>query len=228
MHVYRQYRPGRPQFRKRGGDAEATIVNSTFVGNGAQTSNGGAISNTNGVVDADFNTFSNNGPHTFYTYNNEAEFTATSLKGNIVSASPGGANCYVPFPPSRYNDQGFNIYSDASCPTSGDSRNNTDPGLDPAGLGNHGGPTLTVALAPSSPAATFVPFVRECTTNFPPGPKRLTTDQRGYARPAPSHRDSCSAGAVEDGAVAPPPGALNGGGLFNFPPLPLLGKKILF
>jgi len=203
-----------------GGDAEVTILNSTFSGNGLSASNGGAFSNTNGIVDAAFSTFANNGAHTFYTYNNQAQFTATILRGNIVS---GGVSCYVPFPPSRYNDQGYNIYSDASCPMGPGSVSNTDPGLDPTGLGNHGGPTLTIALSASSAAAEFVPANQCLAQTSTPTPIRVTTDQRGYGRPAPIHPKSCSAGAFEYGAVAPPPGS--SGGIF---PLLLLGKKILF
>src|SRR5262249_15426769 len=117
------------------GTARVTILNSTFSGNGLNAQNGGAISNMNGVVDAAFSTFSNDGRNTLYTYDNDAGLTATILRGNIVS---GGESCFVPFPPSRYTDQGYNIYTDASCPIGPGSVSNTDPGLDPTGLGNHG------------------------------------------------------------------------------------------
>ena len=207
-----------------GGDAKVTLLNSTLTGNGVAISdNGGAIRNTNGIVDVNFSTFSNNGPQTFYTYNNQAQFTATILRGNIIS---GGQSCYFPFPPSRYNDQGYNIYSDASCPMGPGSVSNTNPDLDPAGLGNHGGPTLTIALTPSSPAVAFVPDGQCLAQTATPNPIRVTTDQRGYGRPAPTHPRFCSAGAYEEGAVAPPPGG-SGGGIFGFPLLPL-GQKILF
>jgi hypothetical protein len=93
-----------------GGNAQVTIVNSTLVGNS------GAIMNTNGVVGADFSTFSDNGAQTFYTYSNEGDVTVTALRGDMVSGSPGATNCYVPFPPNQYVDQGFNIFSDGSCP----------------------------------------------------------------------------------------------------------------
>src|SRR5262249_4414492 len=162
----------------------------------------------NGVVDAAFSTFSNNGPHTFYTYDNDAGLTATILRGNIVS---GGESCFVPFPPSRYTDQGYNIYTDASCPIGPGSVSNTDPGLDPTGLGNHGGPSLTIALNASSTAAEFIPVAQCMAQTTTPTPIRVKTDQRGYGRPAPIHPKSCSAGAFEYGAVAPPPGASNGG-----------------
>jgi CSLREA domain-containing protein len=79
-------------------------------------------------------------------------------------------------------DQGGNVeFGDASCPT-GFLR--ADPQLSP--LGNHGGPTQTVALQPGSAA---LHHVRTCV---------LRADQRGVARPVGS---ACDSGAYE---VAPP------------------------
>jgi hypothetical protein len=85
-------------------------------------------------------------------------------------------NCILAFnSPSNFcgslTDAGHNFSSDASIALTGSgSRTNTDPMLGP--LANHGGPTLTMALLPGSPAidagsAAAAP----------------ATDQRGIARP---------------------------------------------
>ena len=76
------------------------------------------------------------------------------------------------------NDQGFNISSDSSPLFSsfGTSRGNADPMLGP--LADNGGPTLTMALRPGSPAIDGI--VR---SSWPP------FDQRGFHRPAGGHAD---------------------------------------
>jgi hypothetical protein len=79
-------------------------------------------------------------------------------------------------------DQGGNVeFGDASCP-SGFLR--ADPNASP--LGNHGGSTQTIALAPGSAA---IDHVRTCV---------LSSDQRGVARPVGS---PCDSGAYQ---VSPP------------------------
>ena len=83
-------------------------------------------------------------------------------------------------------DAGRNLSSDASCAFTGiGSLNNTDPKLGP--LGNNGGPTLTMALLPSSPAIDA----------GDPG-AAPPTDQRGGARPAGTAPDI---GAYEYGSL---------------------------
>jgi len=74
-------------------------------------------------------------------------------------------------------DAGHNLSSDASCGfTRVGSMNNTDPMLGP--LQDNGGPTLTMALLPGSPAIDAGD-----TSLAPP------TDQRGFPRPAGSAAD---------------------------------------
>ena len=69
-------------------------------------------------------------------------------------------------------DAGHNLSSDNSYTfTSVGSLNNTDPKLGP--LANNGGPTLTIALLPGSPAIDAGDD-----SSAPP------TDQRGFPRPA--------------------------------------------
>ena len=165
-----------------------TIVNSTFAGNQQ------AISNTNGTVSADFCTFSQNGSATISTYNNTIFETFTRLRADVFV---GNQNCTFPFPPFRYIDGGYNIANDNTCPFAGTSLNNTDPML--GALTDNGGPTQTISPADTSLALAFVPSA-ECGPDFP-ALTLLREDQRGYGRPAPSHRADCSAGALEFGAV---------------------------
>ena len=81
-------------------------------------------------------------------------------------------------------DAGHNLSSDASCAfTNRGSMNNTDPKLGP--LADNGGPTLTMALLPSSPA------IDAGDTSLAP-----TTDQRGFPRPSGAAADI---GAFEQG-----------------------------
>ena len=87
-------------------------------------------------------------------------FKNTLLANNLPTNSTGAIT-----------DAGHNLSSDASCAfTNTGSLNNTDPKLGP--LANHGGPTLTMALLPGSPAIDAGD-----TTAAP------TTDQRGLPRP---------------------------------------------
>jgi hypothetical protein len=66
----------------------------------------------------------------------------------------------------------------------------------PAGLRNNGGPTLTYALAPDSPAIDAIPL-QYCQLKviFESQSKKYT-DQRGYPRPDGNER-ACDIGAYE-------------------------------
>ena len=96
---------------------------------------------------------------------------------NSILSSNSPVNCI-----GTLIDNGNSLSSDASCAfIPPGSLNNTDPLLAP--LGAYGGPTLTMALRPGSPAvnagnATFC----------------LATDQRGVPRP---QGNGCDMGAVE-------------------------------
>jgi len=148
-------------------DLEPTVTNSTFSGNQA-TGGGGAI------------------------YNNPASTGLISLKGNILADSTSG-NCGG----TAVIDAGHNISDDGSCGFSGTSINHsTTLHLDPLGLQNNGGPTLTIALEPNSEAVDFIP-VADCTDQSSPTPVALTTDQRGFPRPDPGNPNFCDAGAFE-------------------------------
>jgi hypothetical protein len=92
-------------------------------------------------------------------------------------------NCY-----GWVADGGHNLSSDGTCAfTNAGSPNNVDPKLGP--LANNGGPTLTMALLPGSPA------IDAGNTSLAPA-----TDQRGFPRPAGLAADI---GAFEYGSVMP-------------------------
>jgi hypothetical protein len=99
------------------------------------------------------------------------------LADNFPGGNFGGTNV----------DLGHNLSSDASCGfTNAGSLNDTDPKLGP--LADNGGPTLTLALLPGSPAIDAAD-----TAISPP------TDQRGFPRPVGPAADI---GAYEFGSPA--------------------------
>jgi hypothetical protein len=73
--------------------------------------------------------------------------TATFI--NTIVADGGGGNCF-----GLIADGGHNIDDGMTCgfSTANHSLSNTNPGLNPAGLANNGGPTQTIALVSTSPA----------------------------------------------------------------------------
>jgi hypothetical protein len=104
------------------------------------------------------------------------------LINTLLSQNAPGGNCFGPV-----IDLGHNLSSDSTCGfTAIGSMNNTDPKLGP--LTNNGGPTLTMALLPGSPA------IDAGDTSLAPA-----TDQRGLLRPAGLAADI---GGFEYGAVA--------------------------
>ncbi|HEX7858710.1 MAG TPA: choice-of-anchor Q domain-containing protein [Verrucomicrobiae bacterium] len=103
---------------------------------------------------------------------------------NSIIAYPNGTNINVH---GQVIDAGHNISSDASANfNSGTSFNLTDPRLE--ALADNGGPTLTMALRPNSPAINF-----GSSTNAPP------IDQRSFSRPSGNGVDI---GAFEYAATA--------------------------
>jgi hypothetical protein len=104
---------------------------------------------------------------------------------NTLLSSNTPANCAD----TLYNtDAGNNLSSDCSCAFTGSrSMTNTDPHL--GLLANNGGPTLTMALLPGSPA------IDAGNTSLAPA-----TDQRGFPRPAGLAADI---GAFEYASVMP-------------------------
>jgi len=100
------------------------------------------------------------------------------LRNTILAATGTNGNGWGPI-----TDGGFNISSDNSIPLySGTSISSMDPRL--ASPANNGGPTLTLALRPGSPAI-----------DAGTGMGAPTVDQRGFSRPSGGGIDM---GAYED------------------------------
>jgi CSLREA domain-containing protein len=172
-------------------DQIATITGSTVSGN-ATSNDGGGITNSGGTLDITNSTVSSNSGLVgggIYS-DGTAEFINT-----IIADSPFGGDCSG----AGFTSLGHNLDSDGSCGLAGvGNRSAVDPLLGP--LADNGGPTLTHALLPGSPAIDAVP-VADCTEA---GGSPLITDQRGERRPQGA---ACDIGAYE---AAPPLGGFVG------------------
>jgi hypothetical protein len=128
------------------------------------------------------------------------EFGALGIRDTIVTESAHQTNCEGEIFAGGYN------LDDPSEPESEGSGSDTcglsaadhdlvgvEPGFE-GGLGNHGGPTQTIALASTSAAIGVVPLAGDCEEASPEGPGLL--DQRGEPRPGISG-DGCDIGAYE-------------------------------
>jgi len=171
-----------------------SITSCTFYGNtvsGIQEFAGSAIMNLGGA-NIDFSTFSGNASElSSDTIDNESsQPSSVSLSGTILAGNTLDlGNCGG----SMLHSSPYNISDDDSCgigiqtgyehQTIGDE---VDPQLDPKGLQNNGGPTLTIGLQVTSPAIGAIP-ADQCF---------VTTDQRGEPRPAPGFT-GCGIGAFE-------------------------------
>jgi hypothetical protein len=195
--------------------SEVTIDNCTFSGNAA--SHGGGLFNDGGKVTITNCTFFGNtvsawGGGLYNNFGGEASISFSTFVNNTATIAGGLANGYPPLRISativanniakfrrqncfdKVTSMGFNLESSADCgfsnPKSHDQEN-IDPTLDPSGLQNNGGATLTIALYVGSPAIGVVP-IQMC----PP------TDQRGYLRP--EGLSFCDIGAFQSSYLAPP------------------------
>jgi hypothetical protein len=111
--------------------------------------------------------------------NNTGDAAILALRNSLLAYGDGAANAS-----GVITDSGFNMCYDGSCYFQiGSSFNSTDPKLDD--LADNGGPTLTMALLPESPAIDFG------TTDGAP-----LLDQRGVTRPSGNGLDM---GAFEAG-----------------------------
>jgi hypothetical protein len=113
---------------------------------------------------------------------------------NSILANNAGGNCIgYRLDNFRTHSRGHNLSDDATCAdlfTEAGDMNSTPAGLDPAGLGDHGGSTETIALLSSSPAVNAVPTSSCTDVNGSP----IKTDQRGVPRP---QGPACDIGAYE-------------------------------
>ncbi|HXQ01623.1 MAG TPA: choice-of-anchor Q domain-containing protein, partial [Candidatus Udaeobacter sp.] len=145
-----------------------SIVNSTISGNSAQDA-GGGISNYDGLVQIANSTLSGNSAAAGGGIYNVAQYAATIETGNtILNGGASGENIFNDG--GTITSHGYNLSSDDGggyLIGLGDQIN-TDPLLAP--LQDNGGPTLTHALLPGSPA------INAGDPNFTPPP---SYDQRG-------------------------------------------------
>jgi hypothetical protein len=107
---------------------------------------------------------------------------------SVVALPIGGTNCVISGDPTI--SFGFNHSDDASCGFTAGT--DTEDGADPllGALGDHGGPTPTRVPQEGSPLIDAIP-VASCQDD---GAADITTDQRGFPRPAFA---GCDIGAVE-------------------------------
>jgi len=121
--------------------------------------------------------------------------------GSVLGSFPStGATCaYTTHPPNATSASfGYNYLSDSTCfpgpspapvPVATDVVTTTDPGL--GGLASNGGPTLTLLPGAGSAVIDRIALAACQTAPLATG---VTTDQRGFTRPAGA---GCDIGAVE-------------------------------
>ena len=174
-----------------------TITNSTLGGNQAAdywpggVTYGGGLANENGTVMISNSTVSQNAAifHTPFgtvgaygggIYNHST--TAPTLQDSIVANNTWGGSCN-----GSVTSHGHNMSSDGTCNFNGPGdQKNINPKL--GALESNGGPTLTMALLPGSPAMN-AGNPSGCTDG---NGSRLTIDQRGDPRP---YLGACDMGA---------------------------------
>ena|GEM_PF-780406 len=179
-----------------------TLVNSTISGNSVSHYFGGGIFNWGGIVTLSNGTVSGNSASVgggIYMTNGGA----LTLKNTILANSFSGGNCSLTGTSVSY---GYNLSDDSTCSgflTATGDLDNTPAGLDPNGLQDNGGPTRTIAILPTSPAADAIPVSPNNYCTLTDGTTPIATDQRGIARPQGS---ACDIGAFEilGGAFHPP------------------------
>jgi hypothetical protein len=174
-----------------------TLTNSTISGNTATgTGTGGGVW-ANGTVTLVYATVVQNSAPTGANF--DANGALTSFGSVVAQAGGGGANCAV----TSTTSNGFNFSDDASAGVSCHFNAATDlvgASNDPmlGALANNGGPTQTRLPVSGSPLIDAIPLA-SCQAD---GASGITTDQRGFPRPA---LNGCDIGAVEIQPAAPAP-----------------------
>jgi hypothetical protein len=175
-----------------------TAINSTISGNTAKEDGGGVGNVLLGKANLTFVTVANN------TADSDANgtgdggglFNATTSTFHLDSSLLGGdtdTGGQAPDCAGTYDSAGHNVIQDAiGCTLDGPDTHAEIIGQDPqiGPLADNGGPTLTHALLPGSPAI-----------DHSDNPSCPPTDQRGVARP---QGPACDAGAFEAVPTAPP------------------------
>ena len=149
------------------GSATLRVSNSTFHENSAGRDGGGLYTDGesgSATVSINHCTFSRNEADSqgggIYSFTGGGGSVALEIGNTILKASTSGENIFNN--PGTITSLGYNLSDDAAAGDAttgpggllnqaGDQRN-TDPLLDPAGLKNNGGLTLTIALQATSPA----------------------------------------------------------------------------
>jgi hypothetical protein len=169
----------------------ATFTNSTLAGNGAIT--GGAAFNVSATTTFNSSTLAGNSALAIAGGIVNSSNGTLFLKGTLLANGTTGRNCVNLLGAGAATSNGYNLSDDNSCTFLvgvGDKNNDSSPGLDPGGLTDNGGPTLTVALLPASDAINAI-----SRANCP------ADDQRGFPRPDESE-SSCDIGAFESVFIA--------------------------
>ena len=163
-----------------------TIINSTISGNTATGWHGGAIFQTDGNVVISSSTIANNigpdwAPSTFFIGQFGGSFVPTLTLTNTIITGNQWYACerFASGTAANVVSGGHNVVQDANCNPVASDLILWDAMIGP--LASNGGPTLTHALLPGSPAIDA-------------GAGCPATDQRGVARPQGA---ACDVGAFE-------------------------------
>ncbi|MFP3852887.1 MAG: choice-of-anchor Q domain-containing protein, partial [Anaerolineales bacterium] len=158
-----------------------TMLNVTIGENEQVTGDGAAVFNLGGVIEGDYVTAADNFP---YAFSGRAEALADTRLSHSIVVENGEEGC------SRgVTSEGFNLFDSALCgadPSLNDILLTAEEDAGVIPLGDHGGPTRTIALISGSPAMDAIP--EGC-----PPPE---VDQRGITRPD-SESGQCDIGAYE-------------------------------
>lgn len=187
----------------------AHVLNSTFSGNTADVGGGLAHAapgdipppppeggpageDSGGQLSLEFDTISDNTAETgggLFVDGSLSSPGIAELEASIIATQDAGADCAQPGKGDVIGSNGFNIDSDDTCDLNAlTDQPNTDPDL--VELADNGGPTMTHALVPSSPAVDWI-GAKSCGRKI---------DQRGVRRPQNGDGQGnslCDVGAFE-------------------------------
>ncbi|MEM9387460.1 MAG: choice-of-anchor Q domain-containing protein [Pseudomonadota bacterium] len=169
------------------GPTTVSISSSTISANQAGISGGGIHVGINAMLTARSSTIANNfAPNGGAGIANDGELSSIRLSNTIVAGNAPAPDCFASN--LAIESAGANLDSDDSCNL---TAANDLPGVDPLldALRNNGGPTLTNALLPASPAIDMGTLA-QCPS----------FDQRGVLRPQDGDGDlqeRCDIGAFE-------------------------------
>ena len=193
-------------FNQNGGTTD--IANSTISGNRAGFGGGIWNDSPGGTTNLSNSTVTNNSANSVGggLNNNSGTFNVKSTVVALNTAAGSGPDVAGAFISAGFNLIGIDQNNGFTAPTDlkGGTASVLDPRFDPAGLQNNGGPTLTIALLPESPAIDKGTSNGLTTT--------LSTDQRGSGFPRAANSpgvsdadDGADIGAFEVQSATPTP-----------------------